>query len=282
MESKTAIIVISHNSKDLTKSICNKINNYTKSPYDLFVVETGSKPDQIAKGNFRSIWTSDGIRMTRGFNLGIHYAIINEQYHQGEFDYDSFWLVVNDCIFDDIDTLTPLVCFIRNNKDCAQIHPYIKNSYSDWQKRQTIDPKSFDDGNTIIPNARKTSFSEIVCPLLSREIIDKNILDNRYFYGWGLDFEIPYLIHKNLKRLYISNEVGIVHNPGTTSDSGNDELFKNRTEQFKISRENMIEVLTAKWGKKWGDVFLEKIPEDVPREPFIDWVTKVTGDYEFI
>jgi hypothetical protein len=160
---------------------------------------------------------------------------------------------------------------MRANKDCAEIHPYIKNSPSPFLNK---------DG-TIVSNAEKVSFTEFVCPLFSREIIDKNILDNRYFYGWGLDYETPYLIHKNLKRVYISNEVGITHYAGTTTRIGADRDFKNLEDQFKSSRDNMMEVLIEKWGPQWGKVFLDAIPSDVSKEAYVDWITRIGRNYVF-
>src|SRR5208282_4026540 len=231
--------VVSHNSKGITDTLCDSICRNTKVKSDLYVIETGSDLNKLSK--YTSLWSSEGFRMTRAFNLGIQYAMIQESHLN--INYDSFWLVVNDTILDEVDTLTPLVTFMRINKDCAEIHPYVKNSPSMYQQKSGI----------IISNARKTSFTEIVCPLFSREIVNKYILDNRYFYGWGLDYEIPYLIHRSGKRIYISNEVGVTHNAGTTTRIGSDEKFKTMSDQFKASRENMIETLEWKWGKSWAD-----------------------------
>ena len=265
MENRTAIIIVSHNSKEITDTLCDSIVRNTKAKSDLYVIETGSDLNKISR--YTSLWSSEGIRMTRAFNLGIQFALIKES--SLDVNYDSFWLVVNDTILDEIDTLTPLVTFMRQNKDCAEIHPYVKNSPSIYQQKAGI----------IVSNARKTSFTEIVCPLFSREIINKYILDNRYFYGWGLDYEIPYLIYRSGKRIYISNEVGVTHNAGTTTRIGGDGDFKTIPDQFKASRDNMMETLIWKWGPKWGDLFLQAIPPDVPKEPFIHWVTKIGENY---
>lgn len=264
MISKTAIIVITHNQKELTDSLCKKLTA-TKSLYDLFVIETGSRVD--AMSSFATFWVKDGIRMTRGFNWGIRYALWKEKIEN--IRYDSFWLVVNDSFFDEEDVLTPLVEFMRSDKRCGCIHPFIKNSGSSFQRKK--------EGSL----ARKESFVEIVCPLFSREAIESNLLDDDFYYGWGLDYEIPYILHKNNLALYIHNEVGVLHNPGTTVRSGKDEHIQDMRQQFDLSRDNMMQVLLKKYGDKWGRIFLDAIPEDVPKDAFIDWVQNIGQNYRF-
>lgn len=264
MLNKTAIIIISHNQKTITDNLCNNIITNTKSPYDLYVIETGSQLSELS--SHATFWVKDGIRMTRGFNWGIKYALWKEKFI--DTFYDSFWLLVNDSILDNIDTLTPLVNFIKENKNCGEVHPFIKNSSSSYLKQtQGI--------------ARKESFVEIVCPCFSRKAIELNLFDDDFFYGWGLDYEIPYLLHKNKLNLYIHNGVGVVHNAGTTVTSGKDEAIKTIQNQFTVSRNNMIEILTKKYGNKWGEVFLKEIPSDVPKNAFVDWVENIGCNYKF-
>lgn len=264
MISKTAIIVITHNQKELTDSLCRKLI-ITKSPYDLFVIETGSKLDTMS--SFATFWVKDGIRMTRGFNWGIRYALWKEKIE--EVKYDSFWLVVNDSFFNEEDVLTPLVNFMRNDKRCGCVHPFVRNSGSVFQRKK--------EGSV----ARKESFVEIVCPLLSRKAVELNLLDDDFYYGWGLDYEIPYLLHKNSLALYIHNQVGVTHQAGTTVRSGKDECIQNTKQQFDLSRDNMMKVLLRKYGDKWGQIFLNAIPEDVPKDAFVDWVQNIGQNYRF-
>ena len=60
---KTAVIVISHNDKQLTDSICENIIRNTKTPYELFVVETGSDLDKIS--SYTTLWVKDKIKIQK-------------------------------------------------------------------------------------------------------------------------------------------------------------------------------------------------------------------------
>lgn len=266
---KTAIIIVSHNAKEMTSFLYEKIVRNTRSLFDILIVETGSKKEELS--HYPTLWLPEGVRGCRGLNWGIKWFLWKEKHD--EVFYDSFWLCVNDVIFQEEDVLTPLVNFLRTNKDCGEIHPYFKpNSNNDpdqQRKTQGI--------------ARKESFCEIVCPLLSRRAIEiPNILDEIFFYMWGLDYSIPYLLHKNDLRLYISNQVGIEHHGGTTSISGKDGEFSNRKEQYDKSRENMKAGLVTRYGPDWGRIFLNAIPPDVSylSNAYYNWVTR-NGDFTF-
>ncbi len=263
---KTAIIIISYNNKDITSNLCNQIVKYTKSDYDLLVVETGSKKEELT--NYPTLWVPDSIRMTNGIKFGLSYSFwkdLNKELFS--IDYNSYWILVNDTIHPDYDVLTPMINFMNNTSDCGEIHPYINNSPSKYlHKKENNGP------------ARKESFCEIVCPLFSKnifEIENIDLFDSRFFYGWGIDYDISYKIHLNGYRIYISNEVGIIHNAGTTVRSGKDKDFKNMTEQFNTSRENMYVGLTKKYGPNWARLFYGSIPQDVSKDTFYDWIINI-------
>lgn len=258
---KTAIIIISHNEKEMTDRLCENINLYTKSNYDLYVVETGSKLEKMSK--YATLWVKDGIRMTRGFNWGIKYALWKEKMDNSYF-YDSFWLLVNDAKLYQNDTLTPMLNFMRSNKDCGQIHPYVENSPSCILRKQNSS------------GVRKLSYVEFICPLFSRESIEiPDLLNEELFYGWGLDYEIPHLMYKYNLRTYISDDIGVIHDAGTTVKNGNDDQIKNVFDQFNISRSNMNNVMKRKYGEKWGQFLLNSVPSDVSKDSLLIWLRDI-------
>jgi hypothetical protein len=261
---KTAIIIINYNLKEMTENLCKKIYTYSKCNFKLLIVETGSRKENLT--SYPTLWLPDGVRACRGFKKGWEYLKWMEQYNN-EY-YDSIFCCVNDAIFNNEDFLSPLANFIRDNEDCGMIHPYFtENSHSNQLKKE--------DGS-----ARKESFCEFVAPMFSRKAIELNLFNEDFFYFWGVDYEIPYILHKNNLNVYVSNEVCVEHHPSTTTLSGKDNLFKTKQDQFNISRKNMIEGLEKKYGVNWGDLFLNQIPKDVNSNSFLDWVTN-NGDYKF-
>lgn len=256
---KTAIIVISHNNKEVTERLCDNIVEFTKSPFDLLIVETGSNLTEVTD-KYPVLRTPDKIRMTRGINKGIEYLLWKEKFY--DVKYNNFWILVNDTILNKYDTLTPMLKYMTN-ENIGEIHPAIENSPSRCLRQ---------DKNGLL---RSESFCEIICPLFSRKAIELNLFDDRFLYGWGIDFEIPYILHKNNLKLYICDEVSIIHNPGTTVLNGKDEDFKNMTEQFDKSRDNMLNVLIEKYGDKWAKVFLDAIPNDVSGDSYLTWLLDI-------
>jgi GT2 family glycosyltransferase len=267
MVNKTAVIVVSHNNRDLTDALCRNVQAHVKRPHDLFVIETGSKLEKMS--TFATFWVKDGIRMTRGFNWGIRYALWKERM-DGDVRYDSFWLCVNDAKLFNCDTLTAMVDFMNAHPDCGQIHPFIDNSGSPLLRKMNQ------------AGARKVSFVEIVCPLVSRAAIDAipGLLDDDFFYGWGLDYEMPYLLHKNGFRTYLSDDVGVVHDAGTTVKTGNDGQLKTVHDQFAVSRANMTGVLKKKYGEHWARHFLDSIPPDVSKDSLLVWMRDIARDLQ--
>ena len=259
------ILVVSHNYPELTNSLCDDIVSRTKEvSYDLHVIETGSQLDNCSK--YATMWVNDGCRMTRGFNLLKSYADAILQYKTGE-KYDAYMLFVNDAKFiDDKDMISILYKEMKENPDCGQIHPYQSNIY----------PPHTRLGKCSENFTRKESFSEIICPMISAEAWDKcgeDFLDNRFFYGWGLDYDMPYQLHKNGYRTYITDKVGIFHDPFTSYK--NKEKTKQTMDgnQFiQLARKNMHDGFVKKYGQNWMQILIDQVPSDVSKEALHLWL----------
>lgn len=255
---KIAIIIISHNSKNITNELCKKIISITKIPFDLCVIETGSIKEEIS--DYSTIWVKDGIRATRGFNIAINY--MQQQAKCNDNEYKFWWCLMNDTILcDEFDVLNSLYNDMINNIDCGIIHPSINNSPSYILRKNSN-------------NIRKESFVEFICPLIHNNLINK-LFDNRFFYFWGVDYDMIKICFDNNMKIYIDDKIKIIHNAGTTTRNGKDNDFKTMEQQFNTSRQNMIEVMELKYGKHWYKVIREAIPLDVPCEAYVDWITKI-------
>lgn len=259
------ILVVSHNYPELTDSLCDGIVARTKGvDYDLHVIETGSQIDNCSK--YATMWISDGCRMTRGFNNLKAHADRLLKYKSNQ-KYDAYMLFVNDAKFiNDEDIISILYDEMKSLPDCGQIHPYQSNIY----------PPHIRLGKVTENSTRKESFSEIICPMISAEAWDKcgeDFLDNRFFYGWGLDYDMPYQLHKNGYRTYITDKVGIFHDPFTSYK--NKEKTKQTMDgsQFiQIARKNMHEGFTEKYGSNWMQSLIDGVPNDVSNESLYLWL----------
>jgi hypothetical protein len=263
--SKVCILVISHNYPELTDSLCDDIVSHTKAvDYDLHVIETGSGLDNCSR--YATMWVKDGCRMTRGFNLLKAYADSVLKYKTGE-KYDAYMLFVNDAKFiDDQDMVSILYDEMKKHPDCGQIHPYQSNIYLPHRRL----------GKITEDETRRESFSEIICPMISADAWDKcgaDLLDNRFFYGWGLDYDMPYQFHKNGYRTYITDKVGVFHDPFTSYKNKEKTRQQMDSTQFiNKARENMHSGFIEKYGSNWMQFLIDAVPSDVSKEALYLWL----------
>ena len=262
MNEKIAILIVSHNNPKLTDSLCENIISRTKKiDYDLYVIETGSNLSKISKHT--TIWVEDGVRMTRGFNILKSYADLIAE--TNGYKYSAYQLFVNDAKFiDDQDMVSILWEEMKNRKDCGQINPY-----------QNIGYPHLKQGKINNSGSRKESYSEIICPMIRAETWNSipNLLDNIFFYGWGLDYDIPHNLHLNGWRLYICDSVGINHKAFTSyREKEITEEKLNIDEFIKLARQNMNSGFEKKYGKNWKNIIYNSIPDDVSRESLYLWM----------
>lgn len=255
------VLVVSHNFGELTDKLCDEIVTNTKNvSYDLNVVETGSTLSKVSK--YMTLWSKEKCRMTRGFNLLKNYADTTFPDRK----YGAYQLFVNDASFvGGEDMISVLYEDMMSLPDCGQMHPY--QTYSTpvhrIQNKQT-------DGQV-----RKESFCEFICPMLRAEAWNSipDLLDNRFFYGWGLDYDIPYQLHLNGYRSYINDKVGVTHIPFTSyRNSEKTEETLSQQKFMDTARVNMVEGFVQKYGHGWKSKMIEAIPEDVRKTALLDWM----------
>jgi hypothetical protein len=260
---KIAILVVSHNNPELTDSLCDGIISRTKGvDYDLHVIETGSNLSKVSK--HMTLWVNEGVRMTRGFNLLKEYADFTAK--QKGYSYEAYHLFVNDAKFiDDQDMTTILYNQMIKLEDCGQINPYQVNlSGPHWRQNKVNES-----------GARKESFCEIICPMIKAETWNSvpDLLDNIFFYGWGLDYDMPHKLHTNNWRLYISDEVGVFHQAFTSYREKEKTEEKLEVGQFvNVARVNMNDGFVKKYGSEWRNEIFKSIPDDVNSESMYAWL----------
>jgi len=258
-----AILVVSHNNPDLTNSLCEGIISRTFGvDYDLHVIETGSNLLKLSK--YMTLWVNEGVRMTRGFNLLKQYADFTAA--QKGYSYEAYHLFVNDAKFVDTKDMTSILFKqMMSLPDCGQINPHQVNLNFPHQRQNKMN----------LTGARKESFCEIICPMIRAKTWNDipNLLDNIFFYGWGLDYDVPHQLHTNDWRLYISDEVGVFHQAFTSYREKEKTEEKMEVGQFvNVARVNMNEGFENKYGKDWKRTIYSSIPPDVNKEALYNWL----------
>lgn len=251
---KVAALIVSHNNPKLTDGLVESIKRQTLGvEVDVYVIETGSDKDKCSK--YTNIWVDEGIRMTRGWNTLKDYADRNG-------DYFAYQLFVNDAkLLEGQDMISYLAGSLSSDEKLAYIHPYQTTPYPQCPQVNKVNKRGI----------RYESFAEIVCPMIRKDLWDKvDMLDRRFFYGWGLDYDHTKLVHDAGYRMAISDDVGIEHVPYTSYRDGADKNL-NQDKFLKLAQENMIQGLVEKYGKNWKQVIRDSIPEEVGTKAFDNW-----------
>lgn len=267
---KVCILVVSHNFKELTDKLCHDIKFFTeRTPYDLHVIETGSEWGKCSE--FMTLRTTEKVRMTRGWNILKAYA--DRLARVAGYRYPAYQLFVNDARwYGESDLISNLKARMLETSDMGQIHPY-----------QT----HIRDAGALLRQVhqggvRKVSFSEIVCPMIRGEAWDDcpDLLDDGFFYGWGLDYDMPYQLHRAGYYCGVSDDVGITHHAGTTYHHAAVTQETLRYDQFQArARANMYEVMERKYGHAWPTVLLDSVPPDVDPQALYDWLVNSESAY---
>lgn len=265
---KVCILVVSHNYKTLTDSLCADIVSHTKGvDYDLHVIETGSDLDNCS--SYMTLWVKEKCRMTRGFNLLRTYADFIAA--QKGYEYTAYQLFVNDAKFiDDKDLVSTLYNELKANLDCGQIHPYQSNIQHPFLRLNKCNPEG----------CRKESFTEIICPMIRAEAwrMLPNLLDSIFFYGWGLDYDMPFQLHTMGFKTFLSDSVGIFHTPFTSYKNQHITKETLQSDQFNaLARANMNEGFVKKYGPNWKQILYDGIPFDVSKECLYLWLHHQDG-----
>ncbi len=273
---RVCVLVVNHNMKDLTDELCRKIALYTHTPYDLHVIETGSDFDKCSK--YATLWVKEKIRMTRGWNALRAYADRLAK-AKGRPKYDAYQLFVNDAHWvDDHDMITTLYRQMMSTQDCGQIHPYQTHIRDAGHLLRRQEPVLTGRNNIGI---RKVSFSEIVCPMIRGDAWRRlpDLLDDKFFYGWGLDYDIPHQLQSIGYRCYISDTVGITHRSGTTARNQHITQEVAFRQVQTAAREDMYKGMQEKYGEGWPYLLLESVPRDVSPEALHDWLVNSEQPY---
>ena len=262
MRGRIAILVVSHNNPELTNSLCDGIISRTHGvDYDLHVIETGSNLSKLSR--YTTLWVKEGVRMTRGFNLLKNYADFTAKFKG--YEYDAYHLFVNDAKFvDDQDMTSILWEEMKSHEDCGQMSPY-QNMGAPYQRQGQMNPSG----------SRKESYSEIICPMIRAKAWNQipDLLDDNFFYGWGLDYDIPHRLHTNDWRIYVCDTVGVHHQAFTSYREKEKTEEKLEVGQFvHLARQNMNEGFEKKYGIDWKQVIYDSIPVDVNPESLYLWL----------
>ncbi len=98
---KTAVLLLNFNLKDMTDALVAQIQNSTKAPYELFLLDNGSTPSEVSSSTTNRLETNVGLNAGTDFL----YELVKD-----DDSFEFYWFLCNDLVLDDgVDYLSSLV-----------------------------------------------------------------------------------------------------------------------------------------------------------------------------
>ena len=252
-----AVLVLNRNMREMTEDLIRRIRETTDmAGVRIYNVDSASDEGQVARNADEDIILPENRRWAFSFNRAILTVGTG---------YDFYWCVCNDTRITDDGTLDRLVGTAP--ADAAQVHPH--------QKTPPRGSSQTPGGGGMHPS----SFVEFVCPLLPGKFVRRCMaewgmpgISDGFPYGWGVDYEMAYLGHRLGLRSYVSGDVGIVHEPGTTHRNHERTKVEPDEQMRRNARNSMLDVLEQRYGRDWGEVFARASREaGVDPHAFLEW-----------
>jgi len=260
----TAVLVLNRNMREMTEKLIDRIReSNTKYSMDVWCIDADSDQDEVVTMSDQVFMLYDNPRWAKAFNIGL---IESQAFgHMKSQPYSHFWCVCNDAQMVDDEILATLIDSAPD--DCAQIHPYQKHH-----------PAATFQGRCGT-GVRASSYVEFVCPLFTRTFLERAEkkfgfpgIDPGFPMGWGTDYVLPYVAHELGMKSYMCDDVGILHETGTTHKHAAKTKVESNEEMRKRARNTMLDHLEEVYGNGWGEIFIESAKRaGVDPKAFVDW-----------
>lgn len=239
MNKKVATIILNRNLPKVTDKLFNKLKKKNNKISDFFILEAGSLKKNLSKNfTWYANWKSaklNGLRFARGMN----YALSN-LYREKKFNnYEAFFLITNDTIFEKYEIIEKLYKILFSQNRLAILSPCSKN----WGEYKLLKKQKLKFFWYIHNNALmiKKDFIRDVLNLKSPRY--KNFLfDGNNFRGYGLESELIAKAYANNWSAAITSKV--------LSDE-NESYLINNYEQIKTESYDKNLKLYLLEGEKW-------------------------------
>ena len=120
---RVATIILNRNLPEPTEKLYEYIHDNENELTDIFVVEAGSDKERLSKYCTWHVTKDDAIKKGLRYCRGMNYALIELKSHQNYEDYDAFFLLTNDTILCQKNTIKKLIDILDNHNHLGIISP---------------------------------------------------------------------------------------------------------------------------------------------------------------
>ena len=236
---KVATIILNRNLPHVTNKLRSAIKKADNDITDIFILESGSDINQLSEYyTWHANWKSakkHGLRVPRGFNYALTMLYKEKKFE----NYDYFFLVTNDTVFERKRILKPLLKIMNKHKRLGVLSPCSKH----WGEFNLLKTRSImyvwylQNTAYLIRKDFIKSISNI-----SKGNISNFLYDGKNFRGYCLELEI-------IAKGYINNWATAITNATVCSE--NEEYLKNNFRNIKTEPYHKNLNLYIKEGEEW-------------------------------
>lgn len=232
MRTKFAIIITNYNMPERADALAAHIKTHSDPlSYDLFLVDNGS--DLMPPALHTTVFLPKNLQTTGGFLEGLRAAK-----RTGE-DYLAYWFLITSAeLVDGSCYLEAPLLWFHADPELVGIHPSLTpDSTTAW-------------GHLKSERYKYTWMLDTIAVFWRAEWFDSiGWFDERLIYAWGIDLETSYLARRAHKRMMVApwprvrkiTDIGYKMN----------RMCMTAEDRCRLARQNMVEVLSQKYGKDW-------------------------------
>ena len=237
--SELAVLVVSRNRPDLVQEAVENIAACTSVPYDLYVVECGTTPEQMSPHSTHWFADPDFRGKCFGHNVALQAARLTKKYRY-------YWVLMNDVRFQPAqDTAAALIRTLEQNPQMAIVSP-------------TEPGDRYPGGNPRPGSAWRpiTTCDYLALMVRGLAIEEVGFLNPDFRYCWGAIHELSFHLYAAGWFLAYDDTVQFHHLGGTTYGNANTQTIS-RAEYQRSAARFAFDHMVSTYGWEWAARFWE-------------------------
>jgi hypothetical protein len=239
---KVAIILANYNMPEKADAIAEYLDKNTTNPYDLYLVDNGSKLEKPARNT--NVFLKYNVQTCRCWLTGLIAADCTSKI------YFSYMFIITSTNFtkktDDL--ITNMVDILKNDTNAVGVHPSLtKKSTTNWLHLINRNKKK----------VRKTWMIDNIASMYRADWFNKiGRFDKDMIYAWGIDLETCYKARKEGRSLWVDDRVQVEK----ITDIGYkmNRMNMTATDRKLLARQNMDSVMSRKYGEDYFNRMCEE------------------------
>ncbi len=233
-QKRVAVFIVNYNMNERADALFEYLAKNETWPHDVYLIDNGSNITKPSE--YTNVFIKENIQTTNGWLEGLKVADLKL------FDYFAYMFIITSAEFNS-SSKKPISSMIRKlieDANAVGVHASLtKNSTTGWT--HLIHRERY-------RGFRQTHFIDNICSLYRADWFNSiGRFDKNLVFAWGIDLETGYTARKQKRTLWIDEDIQV--SKETNIGYKMNRMNMKATERSKLAKENMDNILSAKYGK---------------------------------